>query len=392
MSPSQPPSSTPRQSAAAKAPRPPRSDADRWRAVLARDERFDGLFVTAVRTTGIYCRPSCPARHPLRANVRFYRGHAEAEAGGYRACRRFLPKSASPWNESLVRVARVCRQIESNLGERPSLRALAALAGLSPHHFLRTFQRATGVTPAAYADARRLETLKGHLRRKEEVTMAIYDVGYGSSSRLYERAPRALGMTPGAYRAGGEGAEILYATVATPIGRVLVGATARGLCSVKIGANEGVLARALRAEFPAAEIHRDPVGVGRWVKTVVEHLDGREPKAGLPLDIRATAFQRQVWEALCRIPRGETRTYAQVAHEVGRPKAARAVGRACATNPVPILVPCHRVLRGGGSLGGYAFGLPVKRALLGLEGARPDAASTKTKAGPAARRRPARTR
>jgi AraC family transcriptional regulator of adaptative response/methylated-DNA-[protein]-cysteine methyltransferase len=373
------------------APRPPRSDDDRWRAVLARDERFDGLFVTAVRTTGVYCRPSCAARHPLRSNVRFYGTPDDAEAGGFRACRRCRPREASPWSENVARVERVCRHIEANIEERQSLRVLAAVAGLSPHHFLRTFQRATGVTPAAYADARRLERLKGHLRRKEEVTMAVYEAGYGSSSRLYERAPRALGMTPGAYRSGGAGAVIRYASAATPIGRVLVGATEQGLCSVKIGANEGVLARALRDEFPAADVRHDREGVGRWIAAVVAHLDGREPKAALPLDIRATAFQRQVWEALCRIPRGETRTYQEIAREVGRPRAARAVGRACATNPVAIVVPCHRVLRGSGELGGYAYGLPVKRALLEREGARPPD-ETRTKARPAAGRRPGRAR
>lgn len=352
---------------ATSAPRPPRSDNDRWKAVLARDERYDGLFVTGVRTTGIYCRPSCPARHPLRGNVRFYAGPAEAEAGGLRACRRCRPREASSWDENLKRVERVCRTIEATLEERQSLRALAAVAGLSQHHFLRTFQRATGVTPAAYADARRLERLKGHLRRKEDVTMAMYDVGYGSSSRLYERAPLALGMTPGAYRAGGEGAVIRYASAETSVGRVLVGATDRGICSVKIGANEGVLARALRAEFPAADVRHDTSGVGKWVRGVVAQLEGREPKAALPLDIRATAFQRRVWEALCRIPRGETRSYAEIAREVGAPRAARAVGSACAKNPVAIVIPCHRVVRGTGNLGGYAYGLPVKRAILDRE-------------------------
>lgn len=349
------------------APKPPRSDDDRWKAVLARDERFDGLFVTAVRTTGIYCRPSCPARHPLRGNVRFHANPAEAEAGGFRACRRCRPRDASTWDENLKRVERVCRSIEATLEERQSLRALAAVAGLSQHHFLRVFQRATGVTPADYADARRLERLKGHLRRKEDVTMAMYEVGYGSSSRLYERAPLALGMTPGAYRAGGEGAVIRYASAETAVGRVLVGATERGLCSVKIGANEGVLARALRAEFPAADVRHDPSGVGKWVRGVVAHLEGREPKAGLPLDIRATAFQRRVWDALCRIPRGETRSYAEIAREIGSPRAARAVGSACGKNPVAIVIPCHRVVRGTGNLGGYAYGLPVKRAILDRE-------------------------
>ena len=379
-------------STAAGAPRPPQSDEDRWQAVIARDERYDGLFVTAVTTTSIYCRPSCPARHPRRGNVRFYAGPAEAEAGGFRACKRCKPRDAAPWNESVARVERVCRHIEANLEERQSLRALAQVAGLSPHHFLRTFQRATGVTPAAYADARRLERLKGHLRRKEEVTMAMYEVGYGSSSRLYERAPRALGMTPGTYRAGGEGAVIRWATAETPIGRVLVGATERGLCSVKVGSSETALARLLREEFPQADVRHDPKGVGEWIRVVIAHLNGREPKAGLPLDIRATAFQRQVWEALVRIPRGQTRTYAEIAREVGRPKAARAVGHACAVNPVAILVPCHRVLRGGGGLGGYAYGLPVKRALLEREGATAEAGGAPAATRPAVRRRARRAR
>ena len=371
---------------ATRAPKPPRSDDDRWNAVLARDERYDGLFVTAVRTTGIYCRPSCSARHPARRNVRFYAGNSEAEAGGFRACRRCKPRDAAPWAENLKRVERVCRHIEANLEERQSLRALSAVAGLSPHHFLRVFQRATSVTPAAYADARRMERLKGHLRRKDDVTMAMYEVGYGSSSRLYERAPRALGMTPGAYRAGGTGAIIRYASAETGVGRVLIGATERGVCSVKIGANEGALARALRLEFPGAEVRHDPAGVGRWLRDVVAHLEGREPKAGLPLDIRATAFQRRVWEALCRIPRGETKTYAEVAREVGAPNAARAVGRACATNPVAIVIPCHRVVRGSGALGGYAHGLPVKRAILDREAAGAGTAPRERRARPEAAR------
>ncbi len=349
--------------------RPPRTDTARWRAVQARDERYDGLFVTAVRTTGIYCRPSCPARHPARGNVRFYPDAAAAEGGGYRPCRRCKPKDAAPWSERLARIERICRHIEANLDERVSLRALAALAGLSPSHFQRAFLRATGVSPAAYADARRLERLKGHLRRKDGITMAMYEVGYGSSSRLYERAPRALGMTPGAYRAGGAGAAIAFATAESPVGRVLVAATERGLCSVKVGTSERVLLRAFRDEFPAATIRRDQAGVGQWVRRVLAAIDGRAPKSSLPLDIRATAFQRRVWEELCRIPRGETRTYAEVARTIGKPRAARAVGRACATNPVAIVVPCHRVVGTSGTLTGYAYGLSVKRSLLEREGA-----------------------
>lgn len=350
----------------------PRGDGQRWRAVLSRDERYDGMFVTAVKTTGIYCRPSCPARHPARANVSFFADADAAERDGYRACRRCKPRDAAPWRERLARIERVCRHIERSLDERITLRDLAAVAGLSPYHLQRAFLRATGVSPAAYADARRMERLKGHLRtpgRKDGVTMAVYEAGYGSSSRLYERAPKALGMTPSAYRAGGAGASIAYATASTPVGRVLVGATERGVCSVKVGATEAELARALRDEFPAAAIRRDREGVGRRLEAVLGAIEGREPKEALPLDIRATAFQRRVWEALCRIPRGETRTYAEIAREVGRPRAARAVGRACATNPVAIVVPCHRVVGTSGELTGYAYGVSVKRALLRREGA-----------------------
>jgi len=361
--------------------RPPRTDTARWRAVQARDERFDGLFVTAVRTTGIYCRPSCPARHPARVNVRFYPDPQAAEGGGFRACRRCKPRDAAPWRERLAKIERVCRHIEATLDERMSLRSLAAVAGLSPSHFQRAFVRATGVSPAAYADARRMERFKGHLRRKDGVTMAMYEVGYGSSSRLYERAPRALGMTPGAYRAGGAGATIAFATAESPVGRVLVGATDRGLCSVKVGTSDRVLLRAFREEFHAATLRRDREGVGRWMRRVLAEIDGRAPTAALPLDVRATAFQRRVWEELCRIPRGETRTYAEVARTIGKPRAARAVGRACATNPVAIVVPCHRVVGTSGKLTGYAYGISVKRALLEREGAA---------AAPPARRKPQR--
>jgi AraC family transcriptional regulator of adaptative response/methylated-DNA-[protein]-cysteine methyltransferase len=343
--------------------------------------------VTAVRTTGIYCRPSCPARHPARGNVRFYPDAPAAEGGGYRACKRCKPRDAAPWSERLQRIERICRHIEATLDERQSLRSLAAVAGLSPSHFQRAFLRATGVSPAAYADAKRMERFKGHLRRKDGVTMAMSEVGYGSSSRLYERAPRALGVTPGAYRAGGAGATITYAIAASAVGFVLVGVTDRGLCSVKVGTSEGVLRSAFRNEFPAATVRRDQDAVGRWLRGVLAEIDGRTPKHSLPLDIRATAFQRKVWEELCRIPRGETRTYAEVARRIGRPRAARAVGRACATNPVAIVVPCHRVIGASGELTGYAYGVSVKRSLLEREGAPVTGVAPVAAAGAAARSR-----
>ncbi|HET7498289.1 MAG TPA: methylated-DNA--[protein]-cysteine S-methyltransferase, partial [Candidatus Eisenbacteria bacterium] len=215
-----------------------------------------------------------------------------------------------------------------------------------------------------------LASLKEGLRRKEPVTMAMTEAGYGSSSRLYERSPEALGMTPGDYRAGGPGAKIAYTVAKSPIGALLVAATERGVCSLKIGGEDASLARSLREEFPAAELKRDETALGRWVRAIVNHLSGKETRIDLPLDIRATAFQQRVWEALRAIPYGETRTYQEIARIVGAPKAARAVGHACATNPVAILIPCHRVVRGDGTLGGYAYGLHVKRKLIDTELAR----------------------
>jgi AraC family transcriptional regulator, regulatory protein of adaptative response / methylated-DNA-[protein]-cysteine methyltransferase len=283
---------------------------------------------------------------------------------GFRACRRCRPRDAAPHPHAAL-VRRVCAHIEERAAEeRVTLEALARVARLSPHHLQRTFARATGISPRQYADAVRLNALKERLRRKEPVTMAMTEAGYGSSSRLYERSPEALGMTPGDYRAGGAGARIAYTVAKSPIGALLVAATGRGICSLKIGGDDASLARSLREEFPAAEIRRDEPALGRWVRAIVSHLSGTKTHLDLPLDIRATAFQWRVWEALRAIPYGETRTYQEVARIVGAPKAARAVGHACATNPVAILIPCHRVIRGDGTLGGYAYGLGVKRKLI----------------------------
>jgi AraC family transcriptional regulator of adaptative response/methylated-DNA-[protein]-cysteine methyltransferase len=335
--------------------------------VEARDAAFDGAFVTAVLTTGIYCRPSCSARRPLRQNVRFFESPDAAERAGFRACLRCKPRDVGrgPDGEGLIRG--ICRRIEASADERVTLQALAREFGISPHHLQRTFKRATGVSPRQYADSVRLGRLKGRLQGKETVTMAMHEAGYGSSSRLYESAAERLGMTPGAYREGGRGQEIRYAVVGTPIGKVLVAATERGICSVRLGSSERSMAAELGREFPAATIRRDRNGMSGWVRSLARHLEGREPRLDVPIDVKVTAFQWKVYEALRAIPYGETRTYKEVARSIGKPKAARAVGHACATNPVGLIIPCHRVVREGGGLGGYAWGLGVKKRLLESE-------------------------
>lgn len=367
----------------------PQARDPRWRAIQSRDRRQDGRFVFGVRSTGIYCRPSCPARKPGRAQVVLFPDSGAAEHAGFRACRRCKPREAAAHpHAGLVR--RVCTYIEERAAEeRITLDALAHSVGLSPYYLQRTFRRATGISPRQYADAVRLNDLKHRLKRKEPVTMAMTEAGYGSSSRLYERSPEALGMTPGDYRAGGAGARIRYTVAKSPIGALLVAATERGVCSVKIGADDGPLSDALRREFPEAEVRRDDGKLGRWVRAIVRHLSGESTQIDIPVDVRATAFQWRVWEALRAIPYGETRTYQEIARIVGAPKGSRAVGRACATNPVAILIPCHRVVRGDGSLGGYAWGLPVKRALIDSEHAhakRPARARGKRAMPPPARR------
>ncbi len=341
----------------------------RWRAVLTRDARADGAFVFGVRSTGVYCRPSCPARRPRRAQVVFFRRPADAERAGFRPCRRCRPREVGDPRAAVVE--RACRYIEAHLDGPLSLAAVADHAGRTPRALRRLFVRLLGITPRGYADACRLNLLRARLRAQEAVTRALYDAGFGSSSRLYERAPRHLGMTPGAYRRGGRGMRIAYTITASPLGRLLVAATERGLCAVSLGDADPPLEAALRAEYPSAEVRRDDEGLGRWVAALMRYLHGQAPRLALPLDIQATAFQRQVWEALRAIPYGATRSYGEVARALGRPAAARAVARACAANPVALVIPCHRVVRGDGGLGGYRWGLDRKRALLAREGAPP---------------------
>jgi len=343
-----------------------------WRAVLGRDASFDGDFVYAVRTTGIYCRPSCPSRRPERARVVFFPRPDAAEKEGYRACLRCRPSGRGDGGpESTLtgveRVREVCRYIEDHPDTPPTLTALARHVGASPWHLQRSFKQITGVTPRQYADERRRARLKEQLKKGGSVTQAMYEAGYGSSSRLYEKADAGLGMTPKAYLRGGTGAAIRYTTTRSPMGLILVAATDKGICRIMRGTGETAMAAELKREFPSAQVRRDAVGLKAWAKVVAGIADGRKPHIDLPLDIRATAFQRRVWEALQSIPRGATRSYGEVARAIGKPKAARAVGAACGANPVALVIPCHRVVAGDGGLGGYGWGLERKKVLLDKE-------------------------
>jgi len=337
----------------------------RWAAVLGRDPRFDQQFVYAVRSTGIYCRPSCPSRRPRREQVTFFGAPQEAEKAGFRACHRCHPDRNGTSAQDLV--ARLCRYLEDHAGRRVTLDELSRISGYSAFHLQRLFKKTLGISPRQYAAGHRLEDLKSRLREGYNVTAATYEAGYGSSSRIYESANCRLGMTPATYGRGGAGMNIRYATAACPLGRVLVAATERGVCAVQFGESDRQLQSGLREEFPAAEVKPAGSDLRAWVQEVVNAVTGRQPHPGVPLDLQCTAFQRQVWEALLRIPYGSTRSYQQVAADIGQPRAARAVARACATNPVAVLIPCHRVVRGSGERGGYRWGVERKEKLLARE-------------------------
>lgn len=339
---------------------------DCWAAVCARDRGADSLFLFGVLTTGIYCRPSCPARRPMRQNVRFYRAPEEAESDGLRPCLRCRPREAPQ-----DRIAHTCAYIDAHLEDRLSLADLSARAGLSPFHFQRMFRAALGVTPRQYVEARRAGAFKTELRSGAGVTEAIYKAGYGASSRAYERAGPALGMTPGEYRDGGRRVSIAYASATTVLGPMMIGATGRGLCFLQFGDSQEQLLGMLQREYPRATLtampDRPPKPFRQWVEAVNRHLEGRQTRLDLPLDLRATAFQMQVWRYLQTIPYGAVRSYGEVAAALGRPSSARAVAQACAGNPVAIAIPCHRVIRGNGEPGGYRWGTERKRALLEKE-------------------------
>jgi AraC family transcriptional regulator of adaptative response/methylated-DNA-[protein]-cysteine methyltransferase len=338
-----------------------------WQATLARDRRADGSFVLAVRSTRIYCRPSCPARRPLRCNVIFYRTPSEARRDGYRPCLRCKPDEVAASVALVERAARLLAEAPDSRDEALRLGPLAAELRTAEATLRRAFRQVTGLTPHQLAEALRMQRFKSLLRNGAKIADALYETGYGSTSRIYERSNAQLGMTPAAYQRGGAGMRIGYTTASSPLGTVLVGATDRGISAVYLGENERKLVAELRREYSKAEIHAANDAQQQWVKEVVRRTEGKRPSMELPLDLQATAFQRRVWQELQQIPLGQTRTYAQVARAVGDAKAVRAVARACATNPVSVVVPCHRVIRGDGKLAGYRWGLARKQQLLAHE-------------------------
>ncbi|HTQ79477.1 MAG TPA: methylated-DNA--[protein]-cysteine S-methyltransferase [Thermoanaerobaculia bacterium] len=347
-----------------------------WQAILDRDRSQDGHFYFGVVTTGVYCRPSCAARRPLRANVRFYGTPAEAEHDGLRACLRCRPKGleeAGPGSDLLARMGELCEFIRQNAasGEPLTLEVLARQAGMSPSRLHRSFRAVLGVTPRDFVESCRFAELKRELRSDAAVTTAIYAAGFGSSSRVYERSDSRLGMTPLEYHAGGKGLTLSCVSIDSPLGRLMVGATDRGLCFVQFGASEEELSAAVAREFPAATIQllKDPLPepLSGWMTSLSRYLSREQLNLDLPVAVRASAFQWKVWRYLQTIPVGEVRSYSAVAAGIGQPSAFRAVARACATNPAALVIPCHRVIRESGDLGGYRWGLDRKRQLLAQE-------------------------
>ena len=351
------------------AARPAARDEDAWwQAVTRRDAAFDGKFFFAVRTTGVYCRPSCASRAAKRENVSFFSSAEAAERAGYRVCKRCRPDRLGAPDPKVEAVKRACEMIAS-AEEAPKLADLAARAGMSPFHFHRVFKNVTGVTPKAYAAQMQARRAADGLRTAETVTEAIYDAGFNSSSRFYETAAARLGMTPTAVRRGGEGAAIRFAIGQASLGAVLVAATDKGVCAIMLGDDPGRLARELQDRFPRAELVGGDADFERMVARVVGLIEAPGQRVDLPLDIRGTAFQERVWQALRAIPPGKTATYTEIARAVGQPKAVRAVAQACAANPLAVAIPCHRVVRADGDLSGYRWGVERKRELIAREAA-----------------------
>lgn len=352
------------------------TDEQRWQAVERRDRTAEGSFLIALKTTGIFCRPGCPARTPLRKNVEFFTTAAEARAAGYRACKRCKPEETPQSASSDSRMHEIAAWLRRH-AEEPGATTLASLGtrfGLSPFHLQRSFKAVFGVSPRRYIEARRVDALKERLRDGSSVTAAVFDAGFSSASPMHRAATRRLGMTPREFRAGGERLSISYATLDTPLGLVMLGATDRGLCFVEFGSAEADLLQTMREEFPRADIQPMPQphspAFTAWAETLRAYLQGerdRHRAKAIPLTLHGTAFQTAVWQYLQTIPAGTVQTYTQVAAAIGRPRAVRAVASACAANRIAVLIPCHRVLRGDGGMGGYRWGVERKRRLLQSE-------------------------
>lgn len=343
------------------------TEQNNWQAVTARDALQDGNFVYAVTSTGIYCRPSCASRKPKRENVAFFKRPELAERAGYRACKRCRPADESTSDPQVDKMRVLCRYIEANKDRPVTLAELGAQVGLSASYLQRTFKKVVGVTPRAYLEACRLNAVKAALRQGDDISGATFEAGYGSSSSLYGKADASLGMTPKTYQRKGERVVVCYAVTDCSLGKLLVAATEKGICAVRLGDDATGLEAELFEEFGKADIQRDKVALAAWLATIVAHLDGRVSRLELPLDVRATAFQKRVWQALQNIPYGRTRSYGEVAEAIGQASAVRAVARACAANPTALVVPCHRVVRRDGALSGYRWGAERKRILLQRE-------------------------
>jgi AraC family transcriptional regulator, regulatory protein of adaptative response / methylated-DNA-[protein]-cysteine methyltransferase len=345
---------------------PKSHDDARWQAVIACDASFDGQFYYSVETTGVYCRPSCAARLAKRANVRFHDTRADAERAGFRPCKRCKPDQPSLDQLHAEKVAQACRLIE-DADEAPKLDALAGTVGLSPYYFHRIFKQVLGVTPKAYATAHRTKRVRARLGEAGTVTEAIYDAGFNSNGRFYANSSEMLGMTPSDFRAGGAGQEMRFAVGKCSLGSVLVAASGKGICAILLGDDRESLLRDLKDQFPRARLVGGDKAFERLTAKVVGFVEDPAKGLDLPLDVRGTAFQHRVWDALRRIPPGSTASYAEIAEKIGAAKAVRAVARACATNRIAVAIPCHRVVRSDGALSGYRGGVERKRALLDKE-------------------------
>ena len=342
------------------------SDDEKWKAVLSRNDSLDGVFVYAVRSTKIYCRPSCPARRPSKEHVAFFPGSIEAEESGFRPCQRCQPRDAGPSLKAKL-VDHVCKYIEANLQGKLTLATLSHQVGLGPYHFQRTFKGVLGVSPRQYVEARRLARMKRFLRNGETVNNSLYSAGFSSRSRVYENVPGGFGVNPGEFRRGGEGLRIRYSIIDSPLGRLLVAATEKGVCGVCIGDSDAFVERSLAEDYPSAILYRSDEELKGWTGAFMKYFDGEHFALNVPLDVKATAFQSRVWKIIQSIPFGKTTTYGKIAQELGEPEASRAVARACATNPVALVIPCHRVIGKDGNLHGYRWGKKRKQTLLKLE-------------------------